>query len=137
MPSARVVKAFDVVEDVGPCFMSGAIDFTGGRSVFSDEKKFSVAELSRTFPARLIEQVIPLSARSRWNCSLVYSLDSTDCRVIPIRHQPYGLNFEFTAECPSRHIHAPVPSSQSYLCVHERAAEKTEIILIMMKGWFF
>jgi hypothetical protein len=35
------------------------------RSVFSDEKTLSIAELSQTFPARLIEQVMPLSARSR------------------------------------------------------------------------
>lgn len=42
------------------------------RSVFSDEKKLSIAELSQTFAAKLIEQVIPLSVRARWNYSLVY-----------------------------------------------------------------
>jgi hypothetical protein len=35
------------------------------RSVFNDEKKLSIAELYRTFPARLIEQVMPLSASRR------------------------------------------------------------------------
>jgi len=42
------------------------------RSVFSKEKKLSIAELSQTFPAWLIEQVMRLSARRRWNCPLVY-----------------------------------------------------------------
>jgi len=42
------------------------------RSVFNDEKKTSIAELSQTLPERLIEQITPLSAMSRWNCSLVY-----------------------------------------------------------------
>jgi hypothetical protein len=42
------------------------------RSVLSEEKKLSIAELSQTLPARLIEQMIPLSANRRWNCSLVY-----------------------------------------------------------------
>jgi hypothetical protein len=37
------------------------------RSVFSDEKKLSIAALSQTLPDRLIEQVTPLSAISRWN----------------------------------------------------------------------
>jgi putative transposase len=32
------------------------------------------AALSHTFPDRLIEQTTPLSAISRWNCSLVSSL---------------------------------------------------------------
>jgi tetratricopeptide (TPR) repeat protein len=34
-------------------------------SVFSDEKKLSIAELSQTLPGRLIEQVMPLSDSSR------------------------------------------------------------------------
>src|SRR6266478_6768643 len=42
------------------------------RSVLSDEKKLSIAALSQTLPDRLIEQATPLSAMSRWNCSLVY-----------------------------------------------------------------
>jgi hypothetical protein len=42
------------------------------RSVLSDEKKLSIAALSQTLPDRLIEQTTPLSAMSRWNCSLVY-----------------------------------------------------------------
>jgi len=42
------------------------------RSVFTEEKKLSIAALSRTLPDRLIEQVTPLSAINRWNFSLVY-----------------------------------------------------------------
>jgi hypothetical protein len=38
------------------------------RSVFSDEKKLSIAALSHTLPDRLIEQTTPRSANSRWNC---------------------------------------------------------------------
>jgi hypothetical protein len=41
------------------------------RSVFSDEKKLSIAALSQTLPVRLIDQMTRLSAMSRWNCSLV------------------------------------------------------------------
>jgi hypothetical protein len=44
------------------------------RSVLSEEKKLSIAALSQTLPDRLIEQTTPLSAISRWNCSLVYWL---------------------------------------------------------------
>src|ERR1700761_4628483 len=36
-----------------------------------------MAALSQTLPERLIEQVTPLSAISRWNCSLVYWLPWT------------------------------------------------------------
>jgi hypothetical protein len=42
------------------------------RSVFSEEKKLSIAALSQTLPERLIEQTTPWSAINRWNCSLVY-----------------------------------------------------------------
>jgi hypothetical protein len=37
------------------------------RSVFSEEKKLSIAALSQTLPDLLIEQVTPWSAISRWN----------------------------------------------------------------------
>jgi len=36
-----------------------------------------------------------------------------------IRHQPYSLDLELTAELPSRHIHSPVPWSRSCLRVYE------------------
>jgi hypothetical protein len=74
MLSAGVVEAFDVIEDIGPGFVAGAVNLTG-RPVFSDEKKLSIADLamvsrtggatmarSQTLPARL---VMPLSDRSR------------------------------------------------------------------------
>jgi hypothetical protein len=48
------------------------------RSVFSDEKKLSIAALSHTLPDRLIEQTTPLSTISRWNCSLVYWLPRSE-----------------------------------------------------------
>ena len=37
------------------------------RSVFSDEKKLTIAALSHTLPDRLIEQTTPLSAISQSN----------------------------------------------------------------------
>jgi acyl-CoA reductase-like NAD-dependent aldehyde dehydrogenase len=40
------------------------------RSVFSDEKKLSIAALSQTLPDRLMLQTMPLSAINCWNCSL-------------------------------------------------------------------
>jgi len=42
------------------------------RSVVDNENKFFVAELPHTLPARFIEHVMSLSARSRRNCSLEY-----------------------------------------------------------------
>src|SRR6478735_7687082 len=44
------------------------------RSVFSDEKKLSIAALSQTLPDRLMLQIMPLSSIRRWNCSLTYWL---------------------------------------------------------------
>ena len=41
------------------------------RSIFSDEKRLTIAALSYTSPDRFIEQVKPNSAISRWNCSLL------------------------------------------------------------------
>jgi hypothetical protein len=40
----------------------------------------TLASSAQTLPDRLIEQVTPLSAMSRWNCSLVYWADSTGRR---------------------------------------------------------
>jgi len=48
------------------------------RSVFSEEKKLSIAALSQTLPERLIEQTTPWSAISFWNCSLVYWLPRSE-----------------------------------------------------------
>lgn len=39
--------------------------------------------------------------------------------ILLICHQPYGPDFEFTAELPSRRICTPGPGSRSYLLVHE------------------
>lgn len=68
--SSRIVEALDVVEQVSACRVAGAEILRAVRSVFSDEKKLAIAELSQTFPARLIEQVMPLSSSRRWNCSM-------------------------------------------------------------------
>ena len=69
MPADRVVESLDVVEHVGPGGVPRPVDLSADpfRSVFSDEKKLSMAALSHTFPERLIEQSTPLSAISRWN----------------------------------------------------------------------
>lgn len=69
MLASGIVEAFDVIEHLGPCLISRAIS-----SVFSEEKKLSMAALSQTLPERLIEQVTPLSDINRGNCSLVYWL---------------------------------------------------------------
>src|SRR5262249_62089151 len=60
------------------CFMRVLYVLLLMRSVFSDEKKLSIAALSHTLPDRLIEQTTPLSAISRWNCSLVYWLPRSE-----------------------------------------------------------
>ena len=44
------------------------------RSVFSEEKKLSIAALSQQVPERLMLQERPWSASTRWNGSLVYWL---------------------------------------------------------------
>jgi hypothetical protein len=72
----RVVEALDIVKHVCLCFIAMYVLLLV-RSVFSDEKKLSIAALSHTLPDRLIEQTTPLSAISRWNCSLVYWVDSS------------------------------------------------------------
>ena len=48
--------------------------FRAVRSVFSDEKKLSIAALFQTFPDLLMEQVTPLSTIKALNCSLLYWL---------------------------------------------------------------
>lgn len=78
VPAFRVVEAFDVVEYVGSRLIAGPVDFPTARSVFNDEKKLSIAELSHTFPARLIEQDTPAWASRRWNCSLAYRLPRSE-----------------------------------------------------------
>lgn len=75
VPARGIVEAFDVIEHVLPCLIARAVGFA--RDPFGlqrGEKKLSIAALSQTLPDRLIEQVTPLSAISRWNCSLVYWL---------------------------------------------------------------
>ena len=54
--------------------ISGIIFVIWNCLVLRDEKKLFIAALSQTLPDLLIEQVTPLSAMSRWNCSLVYWL---------------------------------------------------------------
>lgn len=71
MATPRVVKALDVVEDIGPGLVTGAICLVGCRSVLGEEKKRSMAALSQTLPVRLTEPDMPLSAVRRWNGSLV------------------------------------------------------------------
>ena len=70
MPAGRIVEALDVIEHVCLRMIARAICFAPIRSVFSEEKKLSMAAVSQTLPDRLIEQVTPLSAISRF--SLVF-----------------------------------------------------------------
>jgi hypothetical protein len=88
------------------------------RSVFSDEKKLSIAALSHTLPDRLIEQTTPLSAIRRWNCSLVYWLPRSECSgasglpLSPDRHhQRIGdqLRRHGGAHRPAHHDSHPEP----------------------------
>ena len=58
------------------------------RSVFSDEKKLSIAALSQTLPDRLIEQVTPLSRISVWNCWLVYWMPWSEWITSPSSNLP-------------------------------------------------
>jgi len=70
-----IVEALNVVEH----FSSGlAFGTSAVRSVLSEEKKLSIAALSQTLPERLIEQITPWSAISRWNCSLLYWLQRSE-----------------------------------------------------------
>ncbi len=73
MTPLRIVEALDVIEDVG-LGPSSRVRYVlrAVRSVFSEEKKLSIAALSQTVPDRLMLQITPLSASKRWNCSLVY-----------------------------------------------------------------
>ena len=47
-------------------------------SVFSDEKKLSIAALSQQLPERLMLQATPCSVSNRWNGSLVYWLPRSE-----------------------------------------------------------
>jgi hypothetical protein len=58
--ACRIVKAFNVVADIGT-----------GLIACSVEKKLSAAAVSQTLPDLRIEQVTPLSSINRWNSSLV------------------------------------------------------------------
>jgi hypothetical protein len=78
MTSGLVVEPFDVVEHICSGLVPGEIDFTRNASVFSDEKKLSIAALSQTLPDRLMLQTMPLSAIRRWNCSLTYWLPRSE-----------------------------------------------------------
>jgi hypothetical protein len=71
MTQDGVVEPRDIVEQICPGLVPGEIS-RAVRSVFSDQKKLSIAALSQTLPDRLTLQAMPLSAISRWNCSLVY-----------------------------------------------------------------
>lgn len=74
MTPGRIVEPLDVVEHISFGRVPCPIGLPAVRSVFSDEKKLSIAALSQTLPDRLMQQTMPLSAISRWNWSLVYWL---------------------------------------------------------------
>jgi hypothetical protein len=56
---SRVDEPLDVVEHLCPSGVAGTEILRARRSVFSDEKKLSIAALSHTLPDLLIEQVTP------------------------------------------------------------------------------
>lgn len=61
---ARVAEELNVVEQVGVRFVAGAVYFAGCWFGLSEERKLFVTGQSRMLPARLIEQVKPMFARS-------------------------------------------------------------------------
>lgn len=74
VPACGIVEALNVIEHVCLRVIARAVGLRPIGSVFSEEKKLSIAALSQTSPDRLIEQVTLLSAISRWNFLLVYWL---------------------------------------------------------------
>lgn len=79
MASRRVVEPLDVTKTSARACSLDRYTFLAVRSVFSELKKLSIAELSQTSPARLMLQVMPWSLSNSWKCSLGYWADST-CR---------------------------------------------------------
>ncbi len=61
MTSRPVVEPLDVIKDIGRACSLDRYIFVAVRSVFSELKKLSTAELSQTSPARLMLQVTPWS----------------------------------------------------------------------------
>ena len=60
-----IIKELNVIEHVGAGLIARAVDFASRmRSVFSEEKKLSMAALSQTLPERLMLHATPLSAMS-------------------------------------------------------------------------
>jgi hypothetical protein len=54
-----IVEALDVIEHVSFGFVTRVIGFALARSIFSEEKKLSIAALSQTLPDRLMLQMTP------------------------------------------------------------------------------
>ena len=72
VPPPRVVETLSVVEHVCPGSITGAMDVAADPLGHQRKKELCIAELSPTFPARLIEQVMPSASRWRWKVSLEY-----------------------------------------------------------------
>jgi hypothetical protein len=77
-----IVKALNVIEHVGFSLIPHSVHLARDPLGLSEENKLSFAALSQTLPERLIEQMAPLSAISRWNCSLLY------CRTADAGERP-------------------------------------------------
>ena len=58
----------------------------------------SIAALSQTLPDRLIEQATPLSAMSRWNCSLGTSGEEIDDDGPPVLRNETELHVDSFAK---------------------------------------
>jgi hypothetical protein len=61
MTPGRIVEPLDLVEHIRSGFVSCPICLRPVRSVFSDEKKLSIAALSQTLADRHMLQTMPLS----------------------------------------------------------------------------
>jgi len=59
VPALNIVEAFDVVEHVSLGRVRVRYVLRAFRSVFSEERKLSIAALSQTLPERFIEQTTP------------------------------------------------------------------------------
>jgi hypothetical protein len=59
VPASATLEALDVVEYIHSRVILVPWTSRAVRSVFGDEKKFSIAALSRTSPDRLIKQLMP------------------------------------------------------------------------------
>jgi hypothetical protein len=74
MTSDHVVEALDVVEHICLGLIPGAVDLASRALSSATRRSYPWPALCHTWPDLFMLQTMPLSAISRWNCSLVYWL---------------------------------------------------------------